>query len=54
MLGGIGLDLVTTIPAPHDQADGGRGSAAERHRWAGFGLHPRSFWAYLRANSLFG
>jgi hypothetical protein len=47
-LGGIGLDLMLAFSAPNDQPDAGGGSVAERHRWAGFGLHLqlclRSFW----------
>jgi hypothetical protein len=40
-LGGIGLDLVATTPAPHDQPHAGCGGVAQRHRRAGFGLHLR-------------
>jgi hypothetical protein len=36
---GVGLGLVAAILAPHDQPDTGRGSIAERHRWAGLGFH---------------
>src|ERR1700719_4519367 len=32
---GVGLNLVTSILAPHDQPDAGGGSIAERHRRAG-------------------
>jgi hypothetical protein len=38
-LGGIGLDLMPAILAPHDQPDLGGGSIAERHRRAGRGFH---------------
>jgi hypothetical protein len=35
LLGGIGLDLMTAIPARHDQPHARRGSVAGPHRWAG-------------------
>jgi hypothetical protein len=38
-LGGIGLDLMLAILAPHDQPDLCRGSASERHRRGVFGFH---------------
>jgi hypothetical protein len=39
-LAGVGLDLVLTVLAPHDQPDAGGGSVAECHRRTGVGLHP--------------
>jgi len=36
--GGIGLDLVATIPAPYDEPHAGRGGTAERHRRPGLGF----------------
>jgi hypothetical protein len=32
-LGGIGLDLMAAVAAPHDQQDTGRSSIAGHHRW---------------------
>jgi hypothetical protein len=40
-LGWIRLDPVLAAPAPYDEADAGRGGAAQRHRRAGLGFHPR-------------
>jgi hypothetical protein len=40
-LGRVRLDAAPATPAQHDEADAGRGGAAERHRWAGLGFHPR-------------
>ena len=39
-LGRVRLHSVLAPPAPYDEADAGRGRAAERHRWAGLGFHP--------------
>jgi hypothetical protein len=39
VLGGIRLDLVAAIPAPHDEPHAGRGGSAERHRRAGLRFH---------------
>jgi hypothetical protein len=35
----VGLDLVLTVLAPNDKPELGSGSATQRHRRAGFGLH---------------
>ena len=39
--GGIGLDLMLAILAPHDQPDLGSGGVPQRHRRAGLGFHAR-------------
>jgi hypothetical protein len=41
LLGGIGLDLMAAIPALYDQANAGRGRAAERRRRTRLGFHRR-------------
>ena len=37
---GVGLDLMTAVPAPHNEAHTRRGGIAERHRRTAVGLHP--------------
>jgi hypothetical protein len=41
--GGIGLNLMLAIPAPHDEANMGSRRVPERHRRAGLRLHPNGF-----------
>jgi len=36
--GGIRFDLAAAVPAPHDQANAGRGRGVECHRWSGLGF----------------
>jgi hypothetical protein len=37
--GGIGLNLMLTIPTPYDKAKLGSRGIPERHRWTGMGFH---------------